>query len=37
MTVKVQHHLDGVADERLVIDHQDASLWKRWRFHWRNN
>ena len=36
MPVEVQHHLDDVADEQLVIDHEDMSLRKSWLCYWPN-
>ena len=35
--VEIEHHLDGIADERLVIHYQNTSLRERRRSFWHNN
>src|SRR5205823_5575268 len=33
VTVEVEHHLYGIADEWLVVHHQDVSFWESWHAH----
>ena len=37
MAVEAEHHLDGVADERLVVNHQNLARRKSRGSHWHIN